>query len=334
MSSVTTASPAGPSPFVGDRELVFHRVFTAPRELVFDAWTDPDHLARWWGPTGFTLTTSAFSAQPGRTWEFVMHGRDGRDYPNRLTFLTVDRPELLVYEQEGDRVVVHFRVEVSFRDLGSGRTALDMHMTFDTAPMRDVVVAEYGAVEGAQQTLGRLDEHLALLQAGGEAAEELVIERVFDAPRELVFRAWSEPERLAQWWGPKGFALETVRLDFRPGGSFHYSMQPPQGPKMWGLFTYREIVPPERIVFVNAFADEQGAIAANPWLPDWAREVRNELLLEDLGGRTRLTLRGRPLGATDAQRRLFVEMRSSMQAGFKGTFEKLDALLARELGRA
>src|SRR5215216_6709914 len=86
--------------------------------------------------------------------------------------------------------------------------------------------------------------------------EELVIQRVFDAPRSLVWKALSEAERLAQWWGPKGCTIQVARLEFRPGGLFHYSMHFPDGEPMWARFLYREIAPPERLVWVNSFSDE------------------------------------------------------------------------------
>src|SRR5687767_1594226 len=86
------------------------------------------------------------------------------------------------------------------------------------------------------------------------SGEDFVITRTFDAPRDLVFKAFSEAERLAQWWGPKGCTIRVSRLGFRPGGTFHYRMQMPDGFEMWGRFTYREIDAPERIVFVNAFS--------------------------------------------------------------------------------
>ena len=143
------------------RSIVTTRVFDAPRDLVFAAWTDPKHLAQWWGPTGFTTTTHAFDMRPGGVWRFVMHGPDGTDYQNRITFEAVDRPERLVYRHGGgdDVEPVQFHVTVTFEDLG-GKTRLTMKGLFATAAIRDEVAAKYGAVEGAQQTLERLATYL------------------------------------------------------------------------------------------------------------------------------------------------------------------------------
>jgi uncharacterized protein YndB with AHSA1/START domain len=147
-----------------DRELVFARVFDAPRELVFDAWTHPEHLAHWWGPDGFTLTTREMEAREGGIWRFVMHGPDGRDYRNRIVFVEVRRPDRLVYEhvpEPGDEPV-RFAVTVTF-DERDGKTQLVMRMLFPSRQARDHVVRTYGAEEGAKQTLGRLAAYLATL---------------------------------------------------------------------------------------------------------------------------------------------------------------------------
>jgi uncharacterized protein YndB with AHSA1/START domain len=144
------------------RGIVTTRMFDAPRDLVFEAWTDPKHLAQWWGPTGFTTTTSAFEMRPGGVWRFVMHGPDGTDYQNRITFIDVKRPSLLTYRHGGGEDVepVQFEVTVTFEDLGS-KTRLTMRALFPTAAARDKVVEKYGAIEGARQTLARLAAHLS-----------------------------------------------------------------------------------------------------------------------------------------------------------------------------
>jgi uncharacterized protein YndB with AHSA1/START domain len=158
--------------------------------------------------------------------------------------------------------------------------------------------------------------------------QALTLTRVFAAPRALVFKAWTEAERLAQWWGPKGFDLHVASFDLRPGGVFHYSIQPPNGQALWGKFVYREIVAPERLVFVSSFADSAGAIIGNPWAPIWPREVLNNLVLSEQDGKTTLKIWGGPLNATEAEIAAFAAARSSLEQGFSGTFAQLDAYLA------
>ena len=146
------------------RTILTTRVYDAPRALVFEAFTDPKHLAQWWGPDGFRTTTSAYECKPGGVWRFVMHGPDGRDYQNRITFDEVVPPERIVYRHGGgdDVEPVQFRTTVAFEDLGK-RTRIVMRMDFPSAAERDRVIKEYGADKGLVQTLGRLAEHVAAL---------------------------------------------------------------------------------------------------------------------------------------------------------------------------
>jgi uncharacterized protein YndB with AHSA1/START domain len=162
-----------------------------------------------------------------------------------------------------------------------------------------------------------------------ETGKELVITRVLDAPRELVWKAHSEAGRLMQWWGPKGFRMKVARLDFRPGGVFHYGLQTPGGQEMWGRFVYREIVAPERMVFVVSFSDAEGGVTRHPGAANWPLEVLNTLTLAESGGKTTLTLRGGPINATEVERRIFADNFAGMQQGFSGTYDQLAEYLER-----
>ncbi|MCC3371547.1 SRPBCC domain-containing protein [Cohnella sp. REN36] len=165
--------------------------------------------------------------------------------------------------------------------------------------------------------------------AANATETELVLTRTFDAPRELVFKAFTEAEHLKYWWGPKGTSLTVEKFDLRPGGIMLYSMQPESGPKMWGRFVYQEIVTPEKVVFVNSFADENGELAPNPFqIHNWPEEIWNVWTFEEQGDRTILTLRGRPLRETPEGNEAFRGMHDSMKQGFGGTFEQLEAYLA------
>jgi uncharacterized protein YndB with AHSA1/START domain len=145
------------------RAMIVTREYDAPRVLVFEAWTDPNHLAHWWGPNGFTTTTGAFEMRPGGTWRFVMHGPDGRDYENRITFDAIEKPERIQYHHGGgdDVEPVQFRTTVTFEDLGNNRTRITLHAVFPSAAERDRVVKEYGADKGAAQMLARLADYVA-----------------------------------------------------------------------------------------------------------------------------------------------------------------------------
>jgi uncharacterized protein YndB with AHSA1/START domain len=137
------------------RELIATRVFDAPRELVFEAWIDPDHLKHWWGPKGFTNTFHEFDPRPGGTWRFVMHGPDGTDYKNHMVFVEIIRPERIIL----DHLSTHrFRLTATFEDVG-GKTRLTFRQTFPSVAECNKVrsVAE----PGNEQNLDRLGEELA-----------------------------------------------------------------------------------------------------------------------------------------------------------------------------
>ena len=144
--------------------IVGSRVIDAPRDLVWSVWTDPKHLAQWWGPDGFRTTTSAFDFKPGGVWRFVMHGPDGRDYENRITFDEIVKPERLGYHHGGgdDVEPVQFRTTVTFEDLG-GKTRVTLRGVFPSAEERARVIREYGADKGLVQTLARLGEYVAAM---------------------------------------------------------------------------------------------------------------------------------------------------------------------------
>ena len=151
---------------------------------------------------------------------------------------------------------------------------------------------------------------------------------IFDAPRETAFKAWTEAERLGKWWGPKGMPIRVARLDPRPGGMFLYAMRRPDGDEMWGRFVYREVVAPERLVFLSSFSNEQGEITRAPFFDGgWPLEVLNTVTFADRGGKTLLSLRGVSHEATAEERKTFEGGRDSMKGGFTGTMEQLESYL-------
>jgi uncharacterized protein YndB with AHSA1/START domain len=155
---------------------------------------------------------------------------------------------------------------------------------------------------------------------------ELVITRILNAPRELVWRAWTEPAYVMRWWGPKLFTAPVARIDLRVGGKYLNAMRSPEGQDFWSTGTYREIIPGEKIVSTDNFADEQGNIVPASQYGmsgDWPSELLVTVSFEDYGGKTKLILRheGIPAG----------EMREMTKAGWNESFDKLETLLQDEI---
>ena len=161
MQTMTSPPPSS----TADREIVTSRLIDAPRALVYEAWTDPRHVGHWYGPDGFTITTESMDVRPGGVWRFVMHGPDGKDWPNLITYEEVTPPARLVFLHGDDKEPDQFHVTVTFDDQ-AGKTALTMRAVFKTAAAREYVVREHGAVEGAQQTVARLEQYVREMQRG------------------------------------------------------------------------------------------------------------------------------------------------------------------------
>lgn len=147
-----------------DREIVQQRVFEAPREMVFDAFTRLEHIGHWWGPNGFTTTTDEMDVRPGGVWRFTMHGPDGTDYPNKIVYHEVVRPERLAYAHGDGDGPAWFEVTVTFEEQ-DGKTTLTMRSVFPSAEIRDALVKKANAIEGGRQTLARLAAYLQTMPA-------------------------------------------------------------------------------------------------------------------------------------------------------------------------
>ena len=153
----------------GDREVVVTRVIDAPRELVFEAFTEVRHLSQWWGPEGFSTTTRAFEFRVGGVWDFVMHGPDGTDYQEWISWTEISPPEriALLHGESSDDPSA-FESVLTFAPEGAA-TRLEMRTVFPTKALRDEAVERYGAIEGGRQTLGHLAAYVTgTLRNGGE----------------------------------------------------------------------------------------------------------------------------------------------------------------------
>jgi uncharacterized protein YndB with AHSA1/START domain len=160
-------------------------------------------------------------------------------------------------------------------------------------------------------------------------SKDFVISRDFDAARDLLWKAFTQPEHMRQWWGPKGFKVIASKMDLRVGGTYHYGLESPDGKPMWGKFVYREITPPERLVFISSFSDENAGVTRHPMAPNWPLEMLSTFTFEEQpGGKTKFTVRWTPYNATEEETKVFEAGRDGMTQGWSGTMEQLAAYLA------
>ncbi|EMJ91922.1 SRPBCC domain-containing protein [Leptospira alstonii] len=152
--------------------------------------------------------------------------------------------------------------------------------------------------------------------------EELVITRIFNAPRETVFEAWTIPEQIVRWWGPKDFTSPVCKIDFRVDGKYLFCMRSPDGQEFWSTGVYKEIVKPEKIVQTDSFADKDGnTVPASEYgiQGSWPESLLVTLIFEDHQGKTKLTLRhsGIPSG----------EIRDMTNVSWNESLDKLEGIL-------
>ncbi len=306
--------------FPSDREIRAIRRLRAPRELVFRAWTEPEHLTQWWGPRGFTMTVAELDVRPGGRWEFTFHGPDGVDYLNQLAFLEIEAPSRLVLRHEN---APRFTITATFAE-SAGTTTVTFSALFDSAEVC-AGVKSY-AVPGNRETLDRLEERVALLLAG----KAWQTTRLLDAPVELVWKAWTELPHLMAWFGPQGFTVSEAKLELVPGGEFHYGITSPEGLTMWGRWRFREIVPRKKLVLLSSFSDAQRGVTRHPLSSTWPLETLSTTLLEPVGDKTLMTIEWLPFYASAQELQTFLGAFESMNQGWGGTLAKLEAYLAEQ----
>jgi uncharacterized protein YndB with AHSA1/START domain len=307
-------------------ELYLTRLFEAPVNVVWEAWTDPAQVAQWWGPRGFTITTHSKDLRPGGHWHYMMHGPDGTDYPNKTVYHEVEKYAKLVYDHGGnDEQAPLFRVTVLFSE-SDGKTKMDMTMALATAQAAEEI-KQFIKKAGGNTTWDRLAEYLEKETSGKDT---FVIARTFDAPRDIVFDMWVKPEHFSQWLPPTGFTMQFIRTDVRTGGKSSYSMTGNNGVIMYGRVEYHLIQKPDCLVYTQQFCDENESISRHPMSPTWPETMLTTVqLAEEAPDKTRVTVTWEVYGkATSEELATFIQAKAGMTQGWTGSFDKLEAYLS------
>jgi len=303
-----------------DREIVITRLIDAPVARVWRAWTDNDEIVKWWGPHGFSDETTAREFKPGGHWKHTMIGPDGTRFSNFTTYKEIEKEKRILLvnggSKEDEAKGMGMLSEITFKAVGD-KTEITMRSTMSTAAMRERVVKEFKAIEGGQQTLSRLNAFVT---------GQFVIFRLVDAPRERVWRAWTDPKEMAAWFGPKGSEVFHSELDFRVGGSYHYAMNS-GGFEMWGLAVYKEIVKPEKLVYVQQFSDKDRGLTVHPMAPTWPKKMLTTVHFQDFGPKTLISLYWQAVDPSAAEAKTFHDGMAGMAQGWGGSFDRLDAHL-------
>ncbi len=309
-------------------EIKITRIYDATVKTVWEAWTDPAKVAKWWGPRGFTLTTHSKDLKVGGHWSYTMHGPDGTDWPNKTLYHEVVPYQKLVYDHGGsdDRPAL-FRVTATFTEV-KGKTKLDMTMALPTVEAAEET-RKFIKKAGGDSTWDRLAEYLEKEDTGKEV---FTINRSFEAPINLMYKMWTDPQHFAKWLAPTGFNMQFIGgADIRTGGSTFYCMSNEHGLKMYGRAQYIEVKSPDTLVYTQQFTDENNKeTTRHPMAPTWPATMKTTVKFAEEGPeQTRVTITWEIVGDYNAEElNTFIAGRSGMTMGWTGSFDKLEMYLA------
>jgi uncharacterized protein YndB with AHSA1/START domain len=271
-----------------NQELVLTRVYDAPRELVYEAWTEPERLAQWWGPEGFTNPRCEWDVRAGGEIHVDMRGPDGTVYRMGGRYEELQPPERIVFTtgalDEAGEFIFEIRNTVTLAE-GDGRTIL----TLRTRVLRMREGAERylkGQAMGWAQSLERFGGHVEKGERsegamGVGAGNQIVISRLFFAPREMVWEAMTDAKQVVEWWGPRGFTTRIEEMDVRPGGVWKHVMTGPDGTEYASRSVFKEVRRPSRNVYSHGGgrAGGPGVSFEATWMFDAIDENRTRLTI-------------------------------------------------------
>jgi len=307
-----------------DKKVVITRVFDAPRALVWRLWTRPEHVMRWWGPKGFTSPNCRIDLRVGGTYLFCMRSPDGKDYWSTGVYREIVEPQRIVYTDcfadekgspvpashygMGDDTLLEMLVTVTLQEHGGGTKLILEHAGAPAG--QESALMEAGWNESFDKMAEALER---TTQFAAKGAREIVMTRVFDAPRELVFKVYTDPRLIPQWWGPARYATTVDQMDVRPGGTWRFVQRGADGSEYAFNGVYREVVSPQRLVYTFEFEGMPGHIAVET------------VTFEERDGRTRVTATSVFETAADRDGMLT----SGAEEGAVETWERLATLLAK-----
>ncbi|HEX9029312.1 MAG TPA: SRPBCC domain-containing protein [Anaerolineales bacterium] len=306
------------------QELTLKRIFDAPRELVFKAWTDPKLVAQWWGPTVFTNPVCELDPKPGGKIHIVMRGPANSDFdsdfPMTGTFKEVDAPQRLVYTSEAymdglSGPQIETLTTVTFADKG-GKTEMTLHVVV----VRSTPAAA-GALQGMEagwtQSLEKLNDLAGQLKsdtgkhkikfAAEPGKQEVIVTRTFDASPELIFKTMTDPGLIPQWWGPRDLTTTVEKMEVRPGGQWRFVQRDPQGEQFGFHGVYHDVTPSERLVYTFEFEGFPGHVLLETVTfeeQNGKTLVTDQSVYQSVEDRDGMVQTGMESGATESMERL------------------------------
>jgi uncharacterized protein YndB with AHSA1/START domain len=310
--------------------LFIQRIFAASRDRVWKAWTDPELIAQWWGPADFTAPVIKVELREGGRYLYAMRSPEGQDFWSTGEYREIVPMERLVFtdsfaDAEGNVVPAstygmsadwprELLVTVTFEEHGGGTKVTLREAGIPAGETLDMAEAGWNeSLDKLARVLGGAAKTHLTAEPG---KQELVITRIFDAPRDLVFKAYTDPELVPRWWGPRSYTTTVDTMDVRPGGTWRY-LQRDAGGEEYGFHgVYHDVTPPERLIYTFEFEPMPGHVALET------------VTLEDLNGRTKVTDRVVYQTVEDRDGTL----QSGMEEGMNETMDRFADLL-KDLSR-
>ena len=228
------------------RELSISRLINAPQELVWEAWTNPEHIRHWWGPVGFKSTISKMEVTEGGEWIFVMHGPDGTDYKNKHVYITLEKPSLIIMRHES---FPPFVMTARFEARGT-QTLVTLHSVFESASQLQEVIKVFKADEGMVQNITRMDEYIT--GKIYQVATPIVIERNFKASTAIIWNALTDLSQLKKWY----FDLDGFQPV--PGFRFRFAGKGSTGEEYMHDCRVLEVIPGKKIAYSWTYENREG----------------------------------------------------------------------------
>jgi uncharacterized protein YndB with AHSA1/START domain len=309
-----------------DREIAMTRVFAAPRRLVFEAFTQPELLKRWLlGPPGWAMVVCEVGLKVGDRYRYVWRHANGDEMGIGGVLREIVVPERIVATEKfdqpwypGEALVTNVLVEQA------GKTTLTLTIRYESREARDIALKS-PMEKGVAASYDRL---AAIVENADGKKRDLVVTRVFNAPVARVWKAWTDPEQVMQWWGPNCFTSPSAEIDFREGGTSLVCMRTPKefgGQDMYSTWAYKKIVPLESIEYIHNLADKNGNKADPVKLgmsADFPQDQRNLVTFKAVGkNRTEMTVREYDWTVG--------KMLELAETGLKQCLDKMAASLAR-----
>lgn len=229
------------------RELSISRLINAPQELVWEAWTNPEHIKHWWGPVGFESSISKMEVKTGGEWEFIMHGSDGTDYKNKHIYLELEKPSKIVMKHVS---FPPFVMTATFEAQGN-KTLVSLHSLFESEEQLAEVIKVFKADEGMKQNIARMDEYITTGMTN--LMLPVVVERLFNAPAEKIWKALTDKNEMKKWY----FQLDEFRAE--PGFEFRFYGQGHKGDRYLHICIITEIEENKKLSYTWVYDNIPGS---------------------------------------------------------------------------